>query len=95
MFLLVPAHAGFPGQIPQSCKTVVCVCSFVCTNLFDLYVYISCTCICMGTNIGVCRENVPSVVSQIVNEDLMGPLRFSLFACYCATITSYDQGCTS
>jgi len=26
MFLLVPAHPGFPGQIPQSCKTVVCVC---------------------------------------------------------------------
>jgi len=26
MFLLVPAHPGFPGQIPQSHKTVVCVC---------------------------------------------------------------------
>jgi len=26
MFLLVPAHPGFPGQIPQSLKTVVCVC---------------------------------------------------------------------
>jgi len=26
MFLLVPAHLGFPGQIPQSRKTVVCVC---------------------------------------------------------------------
>jgi len=26
MFLLVPAHPGFPGQIPQSRKTVVCVC---------------------------------------------------------------------
>ena len=24
--LLVPAHPGFPGQIPQSRKTVVCVC---------------------------------------------------------------------
>ena len=30
MFLLVPAHPGFPGQIPQSRKTVVCVC--VCTK---------------------------------------------------------------
>jgi len=30
MFLLVPAHPGFPGQIPQSRKTVVCVC--VCGN---------------------------------------------------------------
>jgi len=26
MFLLVPAHLGFPRQIPQSRKTVVCVC---------------------------------------------------------------------
>jgi len=26
MFLLVPAHPGFPGQIPQSRKTVMCVC---------------------------------------------------------------------
>ena len=29
MFLLVPAHPGFPGQIPQSRKTVVCVCVFL------------------------------------------------------------------
>ena len=29
MFLLVPAHPGFPGQIPQSRKTVVC-CVCVC-----------------------------------------------------------------
>ena len=32
MFLLVPAHPGFPGQIPQSRKTVVlcvCVCSLM------------------------------------------------------------------
>ena len=28
MFLLVPAHPGFPGQIPQSRKTVVCVCEW-------------------------------------------------------------------
>ena len=26
MFLLVPAHPGSPGQNPESCKTVVCVC---------------------------------------------------------------------
>jgi len=25
MFLLVPAHPGFPGQVPQSRKTVVVV----------------------------------------------------------------------
>jgi len=29
MFLLVPAHPGFPGQIPQSRKTVVCVCVYI------------------------------------------------------------------
>jgi len=33
MFLLVPAHPGFPGQIPQSRKTVVCVC------VFEVYVW--------------------------------------------------------
>jgi len=31
MFLLVPAHLGCPRQIPQSRKTVVCVCVDVCT----------------------------------------------------------------
>jgi len=33
MFLLVPAHPGCPGQIPQSRKTVVCVCVFPEKNL--------------------------------------------------------------
>jgi len=34
MFLLVPAHPGFPGQIPQSRKTVVCVCvRVICVRL--------------------------------------------------------------
>ena len=28
MFLLVPAHPGFPGKIPQSRKTVVVVVVF-------------------------------------------------------------------
>jgi len=37
MFLLVPAHPGFPGQIPQSRKTVVlCVCSFAFSALMLL-----------------------------------------------------------
>ena len=30
MFLLVLAHPGCPGQIPQSRKRVVCVCVCVC-----------------------------------------------------------------
>jgi len=29
MFLLVPAHPGFPGQIPQSRKTVVLCCVYL------------------------------------------------------------------
>jgi len=32
MFLLVPAHPGFPGQIPQSRKMVVCVCVYIVFN---------------------------------------------------------------
>ena len=36
MFLLVPAHPGFPGQIPQSRKTVVCcVCVVVLLSDFS------------------------------------------------------------
>ena len=42
MFLLVPAHPGFPGQIPQSRKTVVCVCvpkKFPCLTLYGNVVW--------------------------------------------------------
>ena len=35
-FLLVPAHPGFPGQIPQSRKMVVCVCVFAVCMIEDL-----------------------------------------------------------
>jgi len=31
--LLVPAHPGFLGQIPQSRKTVVCVCVIIVSNV--------------------------------------------------------------
>ena len=34
--LLVPAHPGFPGQIPQSRKTVVCVCVFACLGGYNM-----------------------------------------------------------
>jgi len=45
MFFLVPAHPGFPGQIPQSRKTVVCVCvcldynqtAYLCRQLLVFY----------------------------------------------------------
>ena len=33
MLLLVPAHPGCPGQIPQGRKTVVCVCVCICDFL--------------------------------------------------------------
>ena len=38
MFLLVPAHPGFPGQNPQSRKTVVlCVCVCMCVTMSNCY----------------------------------------------------------
>jgi len=37
MFLLVPAHPGFPGQIPQSRKTVVCAVVYVTAMLQKLH----------------------------------------------------------
>jgi len=44
MFLPVPAHPGCPGQIPQSCKMVVC-----CVCVFQLLLTnISLVCCCMG-----------------------------------------------
>jgi len=42
MFLLVPAHPGFPGQIPQSRKTVVCVCVVI-SSLLLLAWLLKCT----------------------------------------------------
>jgi len=51
IFLLVPAHPGCPGQFPQSCKTVVCVC--VCCN--EIFV--------TGCNI----LNHPFVMPQSIN----------------------------
>ena len=30
MYFLVPAHSGCPGQSPESCKIVVCMCVCVC-----------------------------------------------------------------
>jgi len=35
MFLLVPADPGFPGQIPQSRKTVVYVCVCLMQSFFE------------------------------------------------------------
>ena len=42
MFLLVPAHPGFPGQIPQSRKMVVCVCNGYVSSHVILYIILGC-----------------------------------------------------
>jgi len=42
--LLVPAHPGFPGQIPQSRKTVVC-CVCICTHVNGSYSWLLAFCI--------------------------------------------------
>jgi len=52
--LLVPAHPGFPGQIPQSRKTVVCVC--VCNSVLIV-------CSCMSHNGIAYRQSASSRVS--------------------------------
>ena len=52
MFLLVPAHPGFPGQIPQSRKTVVCCVCIICSQCTDVdccYMSIySALCLCVS-----------------------------------------------
>jgi len=48
MFLLVPAHPGFPGQIPQSRKTVVCVCELCAV---DVFLYQETGCLCEVTDV--------------------------------------------
>jgi len=56
--LLVPAHPGFPGQIPQSRKTVVCVC----VDVTD-----------MGVNVSYDRINISNkyikILSHYTNSD--------------------------
>jgi len=49
MFLLVPAHPGCPGQIPQSRKAVVCVC----------------VCVIMPFNAPWCIPTVTSTLLQL------------------------------
>jgi len=52
MFFLVPAHPGFPGQIPQSRKTVVVVVvvAEVCVLYFmsDVLCLLPCLCLISG-----------------------------------------------
>jgi len=37
MYLLVPAYPGCPGQSPESCKMVVCVCVILVLVMFLQY----------------------------------------------------------
>ena len=63
MFLLVPAHPGCPGQIPQSRKMVVCVC--VCVIVVVLIKKLA------GKNISkmthLCRLECNNLISQPQN----------------------------
>jgi len=59
MFLLVPAHLGFPGQIPQSRKTVVCcVCVLYCADTM------------FGENLDALQQAIAQHVSQ--NPEIQG-----------------------
>jgi len=62
--LLVPAHPGFPGQIPQSRKTVVCVCVLLlCCLTYDGCNALSA--VCSGSILeGPNPENLKPVVEQ-------------------------------
>ena len=76
MFLLVPAHPGFPGQIPQSRKTVVCcVCVGVilteqfCSNrtqTSELKMAITVVCISWSYDV----SNVTSAAQTYVSENV-------------------------
>jgi len=55
MFLLVPAHPCFPGQIPQSRKTVVlCV--------FSMLVLLILSCLEVSTDISAIKELIDWLV---------------------------------
>ena len=42
MYLLVPAHPGCPGQGPETCKMVVCVCEWFFRVVCSASCYITC-----------------------------------------------------
>jgi len=41
MYLLVPAHPGYPGKSPESCKMIVCVCVILQLNMIILNVILT------------------------------------------------------
>ena len=64
MLLLVPAHPGCPGQIPQSRKTVVCVCSS--SSVVSRVVLYCAWCICVSVCVAVSVVGVAVIVSAVV-----------------------------
>ena len=73
MFLLVPAHPGFPGQIPQSRKTVVCV---LCDQnedqiLFRIFAFYTCF-----------HTSISQIQFRILYVDRYRTFAFSHFALY-------------
>jgi len=73
MFLLVPARPGFPGQIEQSRKTVVCV---VCVCYSHTLITLSKfpLLISLLFSLDFCRPKLTSVASrQLVSHALQSP----------------------
>ena len=62
MFLLVPAHPGCPGQIPQSRKTVVCVC----VSLLSLLVIVS---------VHILKINITQFQSAKMQSGMLEPVK--------------------
>ena len=62
MFLLVPAHPGFPGQIPQSRKTVVCVCVPGAPHSVKFHI-----------SFFICNYTVVYTVNVLISLHILGP----------------------
>ena len=60
MFLLVPAHPGFPGQIPQSRKMVVCVRVFPYSMVSKMFLYSSAFKAKLCTNSDIHKHDITS-----------------------------------
>ena len=65
MFLLVPAHPGCPGQIPQSRKTLVCVLCVSCVRIHIavallLLLHLQTLWCCVNLSVVVCGHSVPA-----------------------------------
>jgi len=82
MFLLVPAHPGCPGQIPQSRKTVVCVCVTMQRYANVVYAVVMClflsVClsVCLSATHWYCIKMAKLKITQQMPHDSPGTLVF-------------------